>query len=154
MAKATISTGYDIKGVKYYKLEKKKGVISQQEAYEAMESEGYFGEYLLYFPVPEDVPFDLYDPGDCWMLYKIGDMLGEKAEEEYNKGYDACLKDYQFVDGVIKQGIDNCYLIHQFGHPGWKYDRCAGHNVSKSEGRLCEPCRGCRLHYGFDLEAI
>lgn len=34
-----------------------------REAYEAMESAGHFGRFLMDFPVPEDVPFELYDPG-------------------------------------------------------------------------------------------
>ncbi len=94
MARVKASVSSDYKGVTCYRLEKKRGTISQREAYEAMESEGYFGIFLLDFPVSQDVPFDLYEPGDCWILYKVEDLLGEKAENEFNKGYAACLKDY------------------------------------------------------------
>lgn len=27
---------------------------------------------------------------------------------------------------TVKQGIDNCYLAHQYEHPGYEEDRCAG----------------------------
>ncbi len=94
MAKVKVTMDYDTNGVRYYRLEKKKGKISQREAYEAMESEWQFGSFLLDFPVPQDVPFELYDPGDCWILYKTEDLLGEKAEDEFHKGYEACLRDY------------------------------------------------------------
>ena len=43
MAKVTVSIIEDYKGVTCYRLEKKRGTISQREAYEAMELEGYFG---------------------------------------------------------------------------------------------------------------
>lgn len=26
---------------------------------------------------------------------------------------------------TVKQGIDNCYLAHQYEHPGCEEDRCA-----------------------------
>lgn len=94
MARVKASVSSDYKGVTCYRLEKKRGTISQREAYEAMESEGYFGIFLLDFPVSQDVPFDLYEQGDCWILYKAEDLLGEKAENEFNKGYEVCLKDY------------------------------------------------------------
>ena len=94
MAKVTITEEFDSRDRKYYKLEKKKGTISRREAYEAMEAAGYFGRFLMDFPVPEDVPMELYDPGDCWWLYALEDLLGERAEDEFNKGYEACLRDY------------------------------------------------------------
>lgn len=98
MAKVTVSIIEDYKGVTCYRLEKKRGTISQREAYEAMELEGYFGQFLMDFPIPQDVPFDLYEPGDCLLLYKAEDLLGERAEDEFNKGYKACLKDYHLEE--------------------------------------------------------
>lgn len=94
MAKVTVTEEFDAKGRKYYRLEKKKGTISRREAYEAMESKGHFGRFLIDFPVPEDVPMELYDPGDCWWLYAPEDLLGDRAEDEFYKGYEACLKDH------------------------------------------------------------
>ena len=98
MAKVTVSIIEDYKGVTCYRLEKIRGTISQREAYEAMEAEGYFGQFLMDFPIPQDVPFDLYEPGDCLLLYKAEDLLGERAEDEFNKGYKACLKDYHLEE--------------------------------------------------------
>ena len=95
MAKVTITENVDLKGRTYYSLEKKRGTISQREADEAMEAAGYFGSFLMDFRVPEDVPMELYDPGDCWRLYAPEDLLGDKAEEAFNKGYEACMQDYQ-----------------------------------------------------------
>ncbi len=98
MAKVNVSIITDYKDVTCYRLEKKRGTISQREAYEAMEAEGYFGQFLMDFSIPQDVPFDLYEPGDCLLLYKAEDLLGEKAEDEFNKGYKACLKDYHLEE--------------------------------------------------------
>ena len=94
MAKVTITEEFDSRDRKYYKLEKKKGTISRREAYEAMEAAGYFGRFLIDLPVPEDVPMELYDPGDCWWLYDPEDILGDRAEDEFNKGYEECLQDH------------------------------------------------------------
>ncbi len=98
MAKVNVSITTDYKGVTCYQLEKKRGTISQREAYEAMEAGGYFGQFLMDFPIPQDVPFDLYEPGDCLLLYKVEDLLGKKAEDEFNKGYEACLKDHHLEE--------------------------------------------------------
>lgn len=95
MAKITITKGIDIHNKQYYKLTKKKGVISQREAYEAMEREGYFGPFLLDFPVPEDVPVEFYEEGDTWYLYSADELLDIKAEEKFSEGYEACMKDYK-----------------------------------------------------------
>ena len=45
MAKVKVSLSADYKDVTCYRLEKKRGTITQREAYEAMESEGYFGQF-------------------------------------------------------------------------------------------------------------
>lgn len=34
---------------------------------------------------------------------------------------------------TVKQGIDNCYLAHQYEHPGYEEDRCAGLHEQETE---------------------
>ncbi len=35
---------------------------------------------------------------------------------------------------TVKQGIDNCYLAHQYEHPGYEEDRCntSGNGTTKN----------------------
>lgn len=94
VAKIAVSVKYDTKGKKFFLLEKSKGAISSREAYEAMESLGEFGPFLMRFDVPEDVPMEYYDPGDAWMLYDPKDLCEDMWEEAYNRGYDDCIKDH------------------------------------------------------------
>ena len=95
MAKITIEKGFDIHDRMFYRLSKKRGTISQKEAYEAMEKEGEFGRFLMDFPVPDEVPTEYYDEGDAWYLYPVDEMLDIKAEEKFNEGYEACMRDYK-----------------------------------------------------------
>ena len=95
MSKVVITKGVDIHNKLYYKLSKKRGTISQREAYEAMEKEGNFGSFLFDFPVPEDIPEYYYEEGDVWILYPAEELLDIKAEEKFGEGYEACMKDYK-----------------------------------------------------------
>lgn len=49
---------------------------------------------------------------------------------------------------TVKQGIDNCYLVHQYEHPGYEEDRCAGLRTGNGEGEPIDKCKECALYYG------
>lgn len=42
---------------------------------------------------------------------------------------------------TVKQGIDNCYLAHQYEHPGYEEDRCAGLRTGNGEGEPIDNCK-------------
>ena len=48
---------------------------------------------------------------------------------------------------TVKQGIDNCYMVHRYEHPGYEQDRCAGLRTMQGEGEPCEECKECKLNY-------
>lgn len=49
---------------------------------------------------------------------------------------------------TVKQGIDNCYMIHEYDvHPGYEADRCAGLYTMDGDGKPCEECQKCKLYY-------
>ena len=35
----------------------------------------------------------------------------------------------------VKQGIDNCYMAHEYEHPGYEEDLCAGLRTLNGDGR-------------------
>ena len=94
MAKITVSKESDFLGNPMIVLRKKKGKINMREAYEALEENYMHGQYLLCVPAPEDVPVQLYEEGDTWEIYEVDTLLNEKAEEKFNEGYEACMRDY------------------------------------------------------------
>ena len=49
---------------------------------------------------------------------------------------------------TVKQGIDNCYLAHQYEHPGYEEDRCAGLRTGNGGGEPIDKCKECALYYG------
>lgn len=52
------------------------------------------------------------------------------------------------MDRKIKQGIDNCYVIHMFEiHPGYEKGLCSGLYEGNGNGDLCDPCKKCALFY-------
>ena len=95
MAKVSIEKDFDNENRLFYRLSKKRGAISLREAYEAMEKERYYGKFLMDFPVTEIPPEDYYEEGDVWIIYPVDEMLQEKASEEFNEGYKACMRDYK-----------------------------------------------------------
>ena len=92
MARVEVEKSVDCFGVSVVLVRKKKGKLNRREVYEAMQQEGLFGNYLSDFNIHEYSPEELYDDGDSWGLYEPNDLLGEKGEEQYNKGYDDCMK--------------------------------------------------------------
>ncbi len=59
-------------------LKKKKGHINQREAYEWLEAHNRRGcSFVHMVDCPEEVPTDLYDEGDTWILYEPDDVLRE-----------------------------------------------------------------------------
>ena len=93
MAKITVSKEHDYLGNPMIVLRKKKGKIKMKEAYEALEAEQIHGQFLLCVPAPEDVPVELYEEGDTWEIYEVDTLLDAKAEEKFNEGYEACMRD-------------------------------------------------------------
>ncbi|RGG63437.1 DUF551 domain-containing protein [Eubacterium sp. AF17-7] len=94
MAKVKITKELDSKNTQYFKLTKKRGKITAREAFEAMEESYYFGEYLIQFNVPEEVPMDLYEDGDEWRLYAVKELLEEELYKAHQEGYEECKEDF------------------------------------------------------------
>lgn len=53
---------------------------------------------------------------------------------------------------IVKQGIDNCYMVHQYEHPGYEEDKCAGLRTMHGDGEPCEQCKECKLYYGYGTD--
>ena len=96
MAKVRITKELDSRNMQYFKLTKKRGKITDREAFEAMEESYYFGEYLIRFNVPEEAPMDLYEDGDEWGLYAVKELLEEEIYKAHQEGYEECKKDFNF----------------------------------------------------------
>lgn len=94
MAKVKITKELDSRNTQYFKLTKKRGKITVREAFEAMEESYYFGEYLIQFNVPEEVPMDLYEDGDEWRLYAAKELLEEELYKAHQEGYEECKEDF------------------------------------------------------------
>lgn len=94
MAKVRIIKELDSRNMQYFKLTKKRGKITDREAFEAMEESYYFGEYLIRFNVPEEAPMDLYEDGDEWRLYAVKELLEEEIYKAHQEGYEECKKDF------------------------------------------------------------
>lgn len=88
----TVTQTVDAYDTPCYIVSRKKGKLTRQAVYEAMESAELFGVYLMDFNISEDAPGSLYDDGDSWGLYDPDVLLGQKAEDVYNRGYDDCYR--------------------------------------------------------------
>lgn len=44
---------------------------------------------------------------------------------------------------TIKQGIDNCHIVHKYEHPRYEDDRCAGLRTGHRGGEPVEECKEC-----------
>lgn len=53
------------------------------------------------------------------------------------------------MNRTVKQGIDNCYMVHKHEHPGYEENRCTGLRTLKGDGEPCETCKNCKLYYAF-----
>ena len=42
------------------------------------------------------------------------------------------------MNRTVKQGIDNCYMVHKHEHPGYEENRCAVLRTLKGDGEPCE----------------
>ena len=51
----------------------------------------------------------------------------------------------------VKQGIDNCYMAHEYEHPGYEEDLCAGLRTLNGDGEPCGKCKNCYLYYGHPM---
>ena len=77
MAKGKIKVefGYDIYDIPCLIVSCKRGKLNDREVYEALEKD-YYGQIFVHIvPVPEDVPTDLYEDGDVWLLYEPYDII-------------------------------------------------------------------------------
>ena len=146
MANLKVEQTTDCFGTPVVILTKKRGDIKRWEAYEAMEKNYLFGHYLMELNVSEEVPEGLYDDGDEWGLYAPEDILGRKAEEQYEKGYQTCMDERM----PESQWDDNGYrvLCCACGQPAPRHP-LNGELVWKS--RICPHC-GARLNNGEDMK--
>ena len=53
---------------------------------------------------------------------------------------------------IIKQGISNCYMAHNYEHPGYEEGMCAGLRTMNGGGEPVYKCKLCRLNYLFKSE--
>lgn len=62
---------------------KKRGKLAWAEVLEALYDSGKFNGrvFLLDIPVNSELPMDLYDEGDVWLLYQPDDYLGKDSAE-------------------------------------------------------------------------
>lgn len=54
------------------------------------------------------------------------------------------------ITKIIKQGINNCYMAHKYGHPGHEEGMCAGLRTMNGDGEPVYKCKLCRLNYLFE----
>ena len=94
MAKVTISKSFDIEGNPLIILRKNNGRISMREAYESLEKEHLYGQYIIRMPVTENVPEDLYEEGDTWEIYNIETFMDVIADDKIREGYEMCMQDH------------------------------------------------------------
>ena len=67
---------------------RKKGKLTTQNVIEAMEREDIYGTWYVPLHFSGDLPDDLYDDGDSWVLYDADDIDEVVAEARYNQGYE------------------------------------------------------------------
>lgn len=42
----------------------------------------------------------------------------------------------------VKQGIDNCYMVHKYEHPGYENNLCAGFRTINRDEESCKTLQG------------
>lgn len=81
MAKSKIEYEWiqDCYGRYCLKVTRKKGKLSWSEVVEKLHDSGDFAgrHFVLEVHISEELPMDLYDEGDIWLLYEIDDYLGK-----------------------------------------------------------------------------
>ena len=127
MGKLEITQTTDCYGVACMVIKKKNGNLTRREVYEELVKEGLFGNYLMDMNIHEEYPEELYEEGDSWGLYEPEALLGEKAEQKYNEGYDDCYHD-QLPDAEWMGRICSCCGSHAPAKPNdgtnWLSPRC------------------------------
>lgn len=85
MAKSKITYEWeeDYRGRSVLVVRRKKGKLTWSEVLEELTDSGeYYGRRLLLeLNVTGELPMDLYDEGDVWMLYQPDDYLGKEGAE-------------------------------------------------------------------------
>lgn len=94
MAKITVENGHDFLGTPCVFIKKARGKITLAEAYEALVKSEHYGPRFMQINIQDETPMDLYDEGDCWMMYEPGDVIDRAKEDVWGEGYEACMADY------------------------------------------------------------
>lgn len=53
------------------------------------------------------------------------------------------------LEKIIKQGINNCFLVHKYEHPGYENGYCAGLRTLNGDGEPVYKCQNCCLNYMY-----
>lgn len=102
--KITTEWGKTIYGEGVLSVSCKRGKLTDTEVYEALEKKQLFGLFVHLVNVRDDnVPSELYDPGDTWELYEPYDIL--PALEQYN---DYGMPVSEWNDSLGEGDIKNC----------------------------------------------
>ena len=83
-SKVRVEWAEDYYGISCLKVFCKSGKLNDRDVYEALEHDYPGCLYIKLVPLPEDVPTELYDDGDMWILYEPYDII--QALLEYTGG--------------------------------------------------------------------
>ena len=98
MAKINIEHSLDFMDIPCLIVSKKKGKLNYAEVYEECVKAGIYGPHLIPIRLNSEMPEDLFDEGDEWTLYAPENLYPKIAEDKFNEGYEAALKDNGLAD--------------------------------------------------------
>ena len=75
-SKVTVEWCEDHHGIACLKVSCKSGKLNDRDVYEAIEKDWSGNMFVRLVPIPEEVPVELYDDGDEWLLYQPYDIIG------------------------------------------------------------------------------
>lgn len=97
MARINIEHSLDFMDVPCIVVSKKRGKLNYAEVFEECVKAGIYGPHIIPIRLGDEMPEDLFDEGDEWTLYAPEDLYPKMAEEKFNEGYEAALRDYGLV---------------------------------------------------------